>query len=151
MQGGPEGVRLRPAEHGDTGHIRALVNAAGINPSGLAWKSFVVACISSGEVFGCGQIRRHHDGLLELASVAVEADYRGRGIGAAIVRQLLAAVIRPIYLICRVGLRRFYIRFDFAELALDESPRYFKRFLRLPAVVSALRESTEPVCVMKLG
>ena len=61
-----------------------------MNPLFLDWENFVVACSEEGEVIGCGQIRPLSDaGQMELASLVVDEAYRGKGVGTAIVTDLL--------------------------------------------------------------
>ena len=81
-------VRLRPAESGDAGGIRALLERNGLPTSDLASArpEFVVAC--EGEhLKGAGALERFGTTAL-LRSVVVADDRRGAGVGQSIVREL---------------------------------------------------------------
>ena len=56
-----------------------------------SWRSFSLALVSFGErVAGCASLTSEHDGIAELAGVAVEAEFRRRGIGGAMAAFLTA-------------------------------------------------------------
>jgi len=57
----------------------------------LDWKRFVVAETHDGGFIGCGQLKPHKDSSLELASIAVDASYRGQGVARAMIEHLLAS------------------------------------------------------------
>ena len=126
---------LKHAEETDSSAIRALIQAARINPIGLNWRRFVIALDSQGEIIGCGQVKPHRDGSNELASIAVTPAWRGRGVARAIIERLLAENPGPLYLTCRASLGPFYERFGFAQAAPQELPLYFRhlRWLALAA------------------
>jgi len=67
-----------------------LINRVGINPLGLDWKRFIVAETHYGGFIGCGQLKPPKDSSLELASIAVDASYRGQGVARAMIEHLLA-------------------------------------------------------------
>src|SRR6266540_3252707 len=82
-------VIIRPAVAADQSAIKMIVRAARINPTGLDWPRFLVA-EESGGLIGVGQVKPHRDGSREVASIAVVPEWQGRGVGAAIVRGLVA-------------------------------------------------------------
>ncbi len=137
---------LRRAVAEDRAAIRALVRQGRVNPFGLDWRRFVVVTTSSGEVIGCGQVKRHADGSRELASLVVREDYRGRGVARCIIEHFLAGNPPPLYLMCRASLRAFYARFGFRPLSPDEMPSYFRRVARL---ARWLRQSDDALLVMR--
>ena len=141
--------RLRPAVEGDDGAIRALVREGQINPTGIKWPRFVVAVTNKGKVIGCGQVKPHRDGSCELASLVVTAEWRGRGVAAAIVKVLINAYSEDLYLMCRSSLGGFYERFGFRTLHETEMPAYFRRINRLVRLVEFLRKEGETLLVMK--
>jgi len=141
--------RLRPAVEGDDGAIRALVKEGQINPTGIKWPRFVVAVTNNGKVIGCGQVKPHRDGSCELASLVVTAEWRGRGVAAAIVMYLINAYSEDLYLMCRSSLGGFYERFGFRTLQETEMPAYFRRINRLVRLVEFLRKEGETLLVMK--
>ena len=123
----PVNFILRKATRSDAPAIRALIRAVQINPSGLDWRRFLVAVDGDGRMIGCAQIKPHGDGSRELASLAVQPDWRGRGVARALVERLLEEAPRPLYLMCRAGLGPLYERFGFRAIGPEAMPRYFRR------------------------
>ena len=80
---------IRPARETEAAQIRDLIHSAGINPTGLDWKRFVVAVDERDAMIGCGQLKPHGGGIVELASIAVVTSWRRRGIASAIVQRLI--------------------------------------------------------------
>ncbi len=144
-----ETYSLREATREDQGAIRSLVITGGINPTGLDWERFTVAESDSGEVIGCVQLKPHRDGSLELASLAVREDWRGRGIARALMEALIEAQEGKLYLMCRSGLGPLYEKFGFYALEEEEMPRYFRRVSKLVSIVNTLRKSGETLLIMR--
>jgi len=140
---------LRPATSEDIPRILSLVLAAHINPTGLDWGRFVVACTKQNEVIGCGQIKSHRDGSNELASIVVDPDWRGRGVARGIIEHLLASYERPLYLMCRSSLGSLYEKFGFRVLEYTKMPKYFQLVSRLTSVLEILRKEGETLLVME--
>ena len=88
---------IRPAFESESTQIKDLINLVGINPTGLDWKRFVVAVNDSGQVIACGQIKPHGVDIRELASIAVQPEYRGQGLARAVIEVLLSETPRPVY------------------------------------------------------
>src|SRR5512142_861341 len=99
---------LRPATSDDAAAIRRLIRLVKINPLGLDWRRFALAVDDLGNMLGCGQLKPHEDGLLELASIAVVPEQRGNGVARAIIEHLISIAPRPLYLTCRSHLGPFY-------------------------------------------
>lgn len=144
-----ETYSLREAAREDQGAIRSLVITGGINPTGLDWERFTVAESDSGEVIGCVQLKPHRDGSLELASLAVREDWRGRGIARTLIEALIEAQEGELYLMCRSGLGPLYEKFGFYALEEEEMPRYFRRVSKLVSIVNTLRKSGETLLIMR--
>ncbi|MDD1713515.1 MAG: GNAT family N-acetyltransferase [Methanoregulaceae archaeon] len=140
---------MRPAVETDALKIHALIRQVGINPTGLEWRRFVVAEAQDGTFIGCGQLKPHGDGSIELASLAVVESYRGQGVARAIVEHLLAKSSRPVYLMCRPELETFYTRFGFRVSGLDELPAYYRRIRRLVRAMGFLIGREGPL-IMRL-
>ena len=121
-----------------------------INPWGLDWRRFLVAVDEAGRLIGCGQLKPHGHGIIELASIAVELDYRDRGIARRIIDALIAQAPRPLYLTCRSSLGRMYAKWGFREVTLPEMPRYFQRLARVMAVASRVARMQDHLLVMVL-
>ncbi|HSO12463.1 MAG TPA: GNAT family N-acetyltransferase [Anaerolineales bacterium] len=141
---------LRPARESESARIRELIHLAGINPMGLDWKRFIVAVNDQDEMVGCGQLKPHGTDILELASLAVYPEYRGKGVARVIIEHLLADSPRPLYLMCESSLGPLYEKFDFHEIAYAEMPRYFQRISKLAALATTLARRDERLLVMKL-
>ena len=124
-------IILRNARKDDADDIKAIIHLVRINPMGLDWRRFLLACLANGEVVACAQVKPHADGTFELASLAVRPAWRRRGLARHLIEQLLSQSPRPIYLTCRTGLRAFYEKFGFRALASDELTPYFHRIKRL--------------------
>ena len=143
--------KLRRAVEEDGAAIRALIKEGRINPTGLKWPRFVVAVNSVGEVVGCGQVKSHRDGSIELASLVVTAEWRGQGLARAIIEYLVCEHPEDMYLMCRSSLGDFYERFDFRALQETEMSPYFRRISRLASLAEFLRKDGETLLVMKRG
>lgn len=149
IQTGMPEFNLRPAVAGDTPVIRDLIHRVGINPMDLDWRHFIVAESSGSHFLGCGQLKQHRDGSLELASLVVETAYRGQGVARAIIEHILAHSPRPLYLMCRPSLDPFYQKFGFQVIQLEAMPPYFRRIRRLINALVLLTKHTVP-SVMRL-
>jgi len=143
--------RLRPAERNDFPSIRSLIHTVGINPTGLNWRRFIVAVSIQGELLGCGQIKPHSDGLLELASIAVAENARGAGIARAIIESLLnRETTRPLYLMCRAELETLYNKFAFQIVLVGEMPPYFRRIHHIANIINLKSQPEDRLIVMRL-
>jgi N-acetylglutamate synthase-like GNAT family acetyltransferase len=123
-------VIIRPAKATDQRAITMIVRAAMINPFGLAWERFLVA-EESGGLIGVGQVKPHRDGSRELASIAVVPEWQGQGVGAAIIRRLLARETSVLHLMTTNRTAPYYERFGFELIGRDEMPPYFRRMARI--------------------
>ena len=142
---------LRPARESESAQIRDLIHLVGINPMGLDWKRFVVAVENDLDgMIGCGQLKPHGTEILELASLAVYPERRGKGAARAIIEYLLENSPRPLYLMCESSLGSLYEKFGFRGISYDEMPRYFQRVSKLAGLVTTLARREERLLVMKL-
>lgn len=140
---------LRPAVEEDDAAIRALVKEGRINPTGLKWPRFVVAVTREGEMIGCGQVKPHRDGSIELASLVVTAEWRDHGVARAIIEHLVSKHPENMYLMCRSSLGSFYERLGFCAIQETDMPPYFRRISRLASLAEFLRKDGETLLVMK--
>jgi N-acetylglutamate synthase-like GNAT family acetyltransferase len=142
---------LRPAIQADFPAIRRLIYDVQINPMGLDWRRFIMAVDAEDQLVGCGQVKTHKDGSLELASIAVMPEWRKQGVARRIILHMLETHQRPLYLTCRGKLGAFYEKFGFQVVtAPAELPPYFRRVTRLVKVLQRLGFTHERMLVMKL-
>jgi amino-acid N-acetyltransferase len=149
MMASPASFHIQPATPEHSSAIRRLVIESGINPTGLDWQRFLVALTPDGEFIGCGQIKPHADGTMELASIAVAPAWRGRGVARAIIEALLALQTGDLYLMCQSSLGSLYEKFGFRAITVPEMPTYFRRVSKLAGVVANLRLVNEILLVMR--
>lgn len=143
---------LRLARETDSKPIKDLIHLVGINPSGLDWKRFVVAVDARDAIIGCGQLKPHGEGILELASIAVRPEYQKQGIARAVIEHLLKNnSTRPLYLMCMSSNGPLYEKFGFRTIESPEMPRYFQRMTKLAGLAEYLMQTGERLLVMKLG
>lgn len=140
---------LRPAAATDSAAIRKLIVRSRINPSALNWRRFVVAISSKNKLIGCGQIKPHRDGSHELASIAVEQDWQGHGLGRAIIENLLESSAGVLYLMCRSSMGSLYEKFGFQVITGEGMPKYFQRVSKLVGMVELLNSEGETLLVMR--
>lgn len=145
----PQAISLRPANPSDSWSIRRLVWQAQINPFGLDWQHFIVACAPDGQIIGCGQVKTHADGARELASIAVQPAWQHQGHATAIIQRLLKEHPDTLYLTCRSQLGPFYHRFDFRAIQEAQMPPYFRRISRLVRWFNRFRGGQSGLLVMK--
>jgi N-acetylglutamate synthase-like GNAT family acetyltransferase len=128
--------QLRKARSADARAIRELIWRVGINPMSLDWRRFLVAVDEEDRVIGTGQIKPHWDGSRELASLAVQPERQGEGIGTVIMTRLLEENALPLYLTCRDVMESYYLKFGFRRLEAAEMPPSFRRIFRLASFLS---------------
>jgi N-acetylglutamate synthase-like GNAT family acetyltransferase len=146
-----ESFFVRTAIAADQTSIKSLIRHVRINPLNLDWKNFHVAISENGRMIGCGQIKTHRDGTQELASIAVEVDWRRRGIASAIIRSLMRDAGTPLWLICRSEMGSFYEQFGFQIVEhLDQMPRAYRRMRGVARFVSRLFPSADDFHIMIL-
>ena len=119
---------LRNATEDDFLSICGLIETVGINTQGLDWRRFIIAVDVDDHLVGSGQVKPHKDGSLEVASIAVQTEWRKQGVGSAIILRLLETHPRPLYLVCRGRLGTFYEKFGFVIIINPKDmPAYFRR------------------------
>lgn len=141
---------LRPATAKDAASIYSLIHRVRINPWGLDWRRFLIAVDANDRLVGCGQLKPHGSEVVELASIAVEPEFRDRGLARRIIDALIAQAPRPLYLTCRSSLTPLYEKWGFQEMTLPEMPRYFRRLARTMSVIAAVAKMGDHLSVMVL-
>lgn len=142
---------VRPATREDFTAIRSLIRTVRINPFGLDWRRFIIVVTLEGNLIGCGQIKCHHDGSQEMASIAIQEQFRGGGMAKRIIESLLSSNNnRPIYLMCRARLNDFYLKFGFRPVNIERMPPYFRRICHLEHIVNHYKQPGGRLLVMCL-
>jgi N-acetylglutamate synthase-like GNAT family acetyltransferase len=142
---------LTPAVEADFSAIKRLVFETGINPMSLKWERFYVAKSTADHIFiGCGQLKPHGDGTVELASIATVKTWRNKGVASAMVQKLMEIGPRPLYLTCVSTMGPFYEKFGFRSLEYNALPKYFRRLSNLAGFVNTLHVMNEKLLVMQL-
>jgi N-acetylglutamate synthase-like GNAT family acetyltransferase len=141
---------IRHALESESTQIDDLIHLVGINPSGLDWKRFIVAVNEAGQVIACGQIKPHGGDIRELASIAVNPDFRGLGLARAVIEMLLSENPGTMYLMCLSHNGPMYEKFGFQVIGAKQMPRYFARIKKLFNIADVFRKTGEELLVMKL-
>lgn len=118
---------VRPARPADREAVVALLRAEKLEAAFVP-DEFLVAEVD-GRIVACGRLKPLSDGSNEIASVAVARDLRGEGLGATLVRRLLARARGPVH-------------------ALALAPGFFARlgFSAVERAPEPLREKAEGIC-----
>ncbi|MBT1003287.1 amino-acid N-acetyltransferase [Paenarthrobacter sp. DKR-5] len=91
--------RIRPARTSDVAHIRRLVRPLAdarvlLEKEAVAYfeslQEFRIAEAEDGQIIGCGALHVMWEDLAEVRTLATSDDWRGRGVGHALVEQLIA-------------------------------------------------------------
>jgi amino-acid N-acetyltransferase len=116
---------LRPATDADLPAVERLLTANGLPLTGVrdAFKDFVVA-ESHGQIVGVAGLEICSDDAL-LRSVAVSPDWRGKGVGRALVTRTIADAeargLRALYLLTTTA-EDYFQSFGFAKIARENVP-----------------------------
>jgi len=81
---------------------------------------------ANNNLIGCIRTKIISDDCLELASLAVNKNYQGQGIGSKLVKELLKKTKRPIFLLTELNKETFYKKFNFNIIDPLELPSKFK-------------------------
>ncbi|HTS89939.1 MAG TPA: arsenic resistance N-acetyltransferase ArsN2 [Gemmatimonadales bacterium] len=118
-------VGLRPATAGDLRKVETLLTALSLPTAGTQewWPHFTLA-EADGALVGLAGIERYADGIL-VRSVAVHPDWRGSGLGRALVESVLGeasrAGARDAYLLTTTA-ERYFPRLGFRVITREAVP-----------------------------
>jgi amino-acid N-acetyltransferase len=115
--------RIRPARADEKATIKAMIRGERLDPTNLHWQNFLVA-EEQGRIIGIGQVKPYRSGR-ELGSLVVQPDYRRAGVGAAIIRALIAREDGPLLLFCLAFRESYYAKFGFRRAAMRDLPGVF--------------------------
>ncbi|KAG7674981.1 hypothetical protein Ndes2526B_g07825 [Nannochloris sp. 'desiccata'] len=104
--------------------IAKFLLAEKLNPLSLDMQRFVVATtttpsLEQQKLIGFGQLKPLDSHSLELSSLVVDPEYRGRGLGKALIAEILAAAVpdKAVLLITVTARRKFYEACGFQEVS----------------------------------
>mmetsp|Transcript_31767 Transcript_31767/g.56852 ORF Transcript_31767/g.56852 Transcript_31767/m.56852 type:complete len:278 (-) Transcript_31767:337-1170(-) len=168
----PERIQLRDGREDDLRQVASAVFSEKMNPLGLHMERFVVAEeTATGEVVGFGQLKEwpcladrkdlagqvvrtagltpNWEGeLVEVGTLIVSKQWRGRGIGSAVVKDLLRrAEGRNICLITLASSVPFYERLGFKVIPSEEVPRPLRAEVFWGTIVARLAVNDRVVCM----
>ncbi len=112
---------VEPARPEDLPAIAELVAAVGGDLEDLLVEQFLVGRVGSaigGKIVGCGRLKSYSV-FYELASLAVDGEWRNNGLGRSIVAELVTWYEGPIYLICEDDVVDFFRRFGFVLIPMS--------------------------------
>ena len=142
---------IRPAQPHDLAAVEALLRRADLPPDGLDHQfghAYAVA-EAEGRIVGVAGIEVYGEAGL-LRSVAVEPEWRGRGVGEALARERLAWAeargLEKVYLLTSTA-AGYFPRLGFAPVARDEVPEAVRGSLQFSSVCPA----SAAVMVLRLG
>jgi N-acetylglutamate synthase-like GNAT family acetyltransferase len=134
-------VEVRRAQASDQEAIVALVRSEPLNPNGLHWHRFVVACDAHGLV-GAAQLRQNSDGSHELASLVVRPRARGQGVAGQMIDLLAGGRHGRVFAVTRRANVPRFARWSFVPIDARDAPRdvRLRRLIgQLASVISLLR------------
>ena len=137
------GITVRRARTPDVPGIRRLIDLYSVDrrlldkPTVTLYEDVQEFWVASrgerGPVVGCGALHVMWEDLGEIRTLAVDPDYRGQGIGARIVTELLATArwvgVRRVFVLTFE--KEFFARFGFVEIdGAPVPPPVFEQLLR---------------------
>ncbi len=131
--------RFRPARPNDTFKLAWMAIREGMNPLLGSMDNFIVFESTEGKVVAGGQVRAGEPG--EISTVVVEAALRQRGIGSALVGELVSAnKTRDLCLITLARHAPFYEQHGFRICEEDVLPAVMRVEMQLGKVVVGIVE-----------
>jgi N-acetylglutamate synthase-like GNAT family acetyltransferase len=114
---------IRAATAAEADAIRRLVRAQPrMNPTGLDWRNFVIAAAPDGRVVGCVQLRPAGPDAVELGSLVVHPEHRGRRLAARLVAAILARTEARVLVVTAAAHARHYAPWGFRRIAARHAP-----------------------------
>jgi N-acetylglutamate synthase-like GNAT family acetyltransferase len=130
-------ISVRPASQNDSSAITAMVRQARLNPANLDWRRFVVA-ERDRTIVGVAQVRRYADGARELASLVVQASFRGQGVATTLIDVLLRDDPGEMFALIDRRFAHHFERWGFHVIRPGELPRPLFRVYLTGLVVTSL-------------
>jgi len=120
--------------------ILSVIKTGRGDANDLVASSFVVA--KDGEiVIGCVRTKNLSADCIELSSLVVLPQYRGKGIGSELVKRVLKKdARRPVYLLCMKSKENFYKNLGFVSIEKDLLPEILlKEYIRVAEKLGELK------------
>jgi len=129
-------IVYKKAVEADAARILELLEVNDGDRENFSFDQFVVAK-DDDVVIGCIRIKELVSGTLELASLVVDENYRGKGIGKKLVQEIIKQYKkRPVYLLCALENSDFYQKSGFNIVSNEILPAdllaLYNRILKLP-------------------
>jgi len=105
-------VIIREPNDAELIHIKSFLKEYGLDDSGISKEQFKILLYNN-EIAAFGRLKKHND-CIELCSVGVVKEYRGKGLGEAIVKNLLSEVKQDVYLVTVIP--GFFNKMGFKEI-----------------------------------
>ena len=147
----PISHRISPAAPNDLPEIRALLGANGLSADGLdAFLATTLISRSRGQIIGCAALEVYGDAAL-LRSVAVDAGWQARGLGAELVEKAIRLAqsrgINQMFLLTTTA-ADYFVCHGFARCARDAAPDAMQQSIEFttlcPASAIAMHRVIEP-------
>ncbi|MDH4037471.1 MAG: arsenic resistance N-acetyltransferase ArsN2 [Candidatus Krumholzibacteria bacterium] len=147
----PISHKVAPATEGDLPELRELLASAGLSADGL--DDFLATTLisrSRGKIIGCAALEIYAASAL-LRSVAVDAGWQARGLGAELVEKAMRLAqsrqVNEMFLLTTTA-AEYFERHGFARCAREEAPQAMQRSLEFtalcPASAVCMRRTIEP-------
>lgn len=108
-------IKYRKAEIENVPYILDILNSVSGNTEDIVPAQFLVATAEN-KIVGCIRIKKI-GGYYKLSSLAVVPDYRIKGIGSLLIKNILNEnASRPVYLFCNIKNVNFYEKFGFKKV-----------------------------------
>lgn len=115
------------AKRKDLSGIISFLESVRGDTSEISFNQFIVAK-DDDKLIGCVRIKEMADDCLELASLVVLEEYRGKGIGSKLIKEILKKEKRrPIYLLCFMERKNFYSNLGFTLIEKESLPDVLKK------------------------
>ncbi len=135
---------LRRAQLVDVLQLAALVNGyateglllpRSTEQVALALDNYVVAVDAGGRVLACAALEEYSPSVAEIASVAVDRQFRGLGVGSHVVRAAEQVARQRGFLgvFCMSLAERFFTALGYESVSLERYPEKMARYERLAA------------------
>ena len=112
-----------------------------LDDEGLEREQFIIARINN-TLVGFGRLRQHPD-CVELCTLGVLTEYRGKGIGKKLVEELIKRTSSKLYLVCIIP--GFFQKLDF-EIVKEVPPSIVRKY----EICTTKLKVAEPYYMMRL-